>query len=506
MRRKVHLYVLGWVSKITAGLMLAPLVVALIYKESHAVSAFAISAGVALALGVVLTIKRPNMDSLITQDGYTIAAEAWVLISLLGAIPFYLSKEVGGIINCIFESTAGFTTTGATVIANVEACSYSVLFWRSFSQWVGGMGILVFMLAIVSMVGGKSIYIMRAESPGPVVDKVVPQMRKSATILYAIYIGLTAVLLALLLAGGMPLFDSLCTAFGTAGTGGFNIKNISVAFYSPHLQWVVAIFMVLFGINFNVYFLLCFRKVKEAFKTEEIWAYFAIIIIATLLVAFNLRHALSSIEELARTSFFQVSAIVSTTAYTTANYNLWPEFSKAVLVLLIFLGGCAGSTAGGFKVARIILVGKIAKREILHLANPRQVNVVKFNGKTVDEDTVRSTANYLILYMALFVISVICVSFGDYELETSFVAVAACLNNVGIGLGEISPGGNFLFFSNFEKIVLIFNMLIGRLEIVPMIILFAPLFTHKSSRNTFLYKLREKRKLKREKEKREAIN
>lgn len=494
MRRKVHFYVLGWVCKITAALMSLPFIVAIIYNEEKATTAFAAAIAIALVAGVLLTLKKPNMDSLVTQDGYAIAAEAWVTVSFLGALPLYFSGEIKSFIDCLFESVSGFTTTGASILVNVEACSHAVLFWRIFSHWVGGMGVLVFMLAIISLAGGKSIYIMRAESPGPIVDKMVPQMRKSSAILYSIYIGMTVVLIGLLLLGGMPLFDSLCTAFGTAGTGGFGIKADSIASYSPYLQWVIAIFMMLFGVNFNVYFLLILRKVKDAFKNEEIWTYIGIMVTATAIIAFNLRGSFGGTEELLRTSFFQASSVMTTTGFATADFNLWPELSKGVLVLLMFFGACAGSTAGGFKIARVVLVAKIAKREVKHLANPRTVNVIKFNGKTVDEDTVRSTANYLIMYIALFALSVLLVSFGNYELETSFTAVATCFNNVGPALGAAGPAGNFQFFTNFEKIILMLDMLIGRLEIVPMIILFAPLVAHKSSRSGFFYKLREKRK------------
>ena len=501
MRKKVHLYVLGLVCKIMAGFMLLPAIVALAYSEKRALFAFSISSVIFFVMGLIAARKKPNTESLVAQDGYIIAAEAWILVSVIGAVPIYLSGEIQGALNCLFESVSAFTTTGARIVENVEVLSHTLLFWCSLSHWIGGMGVLVFMLALVSMLGGKSIYIMRAESPGPIVDKLVPQMKQSASILYRIYIGLTVLLFLLLVIGKMPLFDSICNALGTASTGGFALKNTSMAYAGPYIQWIIGIFMVLFGINFNVYFLLFRRRLKEAVHNQELWIYLSIIVVVTTLIALDINKYYGSMADTIRNAFFHVSAMLTTTAYYTVNYNIWPEFSKTLLVLLMFVGGSAGSTAGGLKVARAVLLAKIAKREIVRLANPRTVDLITFNGKTVDESVVRSTANYFILYIALFVISVVALSSGDHELETSFTVVAACLNNVGIGLAEIAPGGNFQIFNAFEKTVLMANMLIGRLEIVPMFILFAPLFTHKSGKDKLKYKLEQRKTLRRKRKK-----
>ena len=490
MRKHVHLYVLGYICAIEVFLLLPSAVLAFFEREGAALRAFSVTIGLLALLAMFLIRKRPDMSVLSPQDGYMIAAEAWLLLSFFGALPFFFSGAIPHFVDCIFESVSGFTTTGASILTDVEALPRSLLFWRSFTHWIGGMGVLVFMLALIQMAGGRSIYIMRAESPGPSVDKLVPKMRQSAGILYGLYILLTAVEVVLLLLGGMPLFDSLCNAFATAGTGGFAIKNASIAAYNSHyVQWVITLFMFLFGVNFNVYFFLALGRIKEAFKNEELHYYIGIMGAVILLIAFNIWKLYGSFYEALRLSAFQVSSLMTTTGFATADFDIWPEFSRTLLVLVMFIGASAGSTGGGIKVSRFILLLGMAKRELKRIVNPRRVEVVRINGKVVEEEVLTSTANYLFVFILIFVLSTVLVALGDYDLETGFTAVAACINNIGPGLSLVGPTSNFQFFSDFEKLVLAADMLIGRLEIMPMLMLFTPLFRHKSTRNKLLYNL-----------------
>ncbi|MDL2215869.1 TrkH family potassium uptake protein [Ruminococcaceae bacterium OttesenSCG-928-N02] len=477
MRERIHRYILGWVCLIEALFLLAPAAVALIYGEGIPFWAFAGTIAILGAIGALFCRKKPSFDALAVSDGYIIAAQAWVIMSFFGALPFYFSGAIPSFIDCLFESVSGFTTTGASILTAVETTPMSMLFWRALSHWVGGMGVLVFLMAVVSMAGGRSVYLLRAETTGPKIDKLVPQMRLTAKALYKLYIVLTVVLLALLLAGGMPVFDSFCTAFSVAGTGGFGIKDSSIGFYqSPYLQWVITIFMLVFGVNFNVYFLLAKKKIKEALKNEELFVFLAVCALAIFIIAGNIAGMYTSGEETVRTAAFQVASIVSTTGYSTVDFNLWPELSKCILVLLMFMGSCAGSTAGGIKVIRFVILIKASARNLRTLANPHSVHVVRLNGRTLEEDVVNSTATYFFMCIMIFAISVLLLCTGGYGLTSSFTAVAACLNNIGPGLDMFGPASNFSAALPWHKLVLIVNMLIGRLEILPMLMLFSAPF------------------------------
>ena len=488
MHRQIHFYVLGSLCAIEGVFLLPSVVIAFFEGEGAALRAFTLTIALLLLCALFLLRKKPDLSQLSPRDGYVIAAEGWILISFFGALPFYFSGAFPGFVDCLFESVSGFTTTGASILLNIEGLPLSILFWRSFTHWIGGMGILVFMLALIKMAGGKSIYIMRAESPGPSVDKLVPKIRNSAAILYGLYIFLTFLEVFLLCLGGMPLFDSLCNSFATAGTGGFAIKNASIAAYaSPYIQWVIAIFMFLFGVNFNVYFLIAIGRFREGLRQEELRWYAGIMGAVILLITFNIRGLYGNLYEAFRQSAFQVSSIMTTTGFATADFDLWPEFSRALLVLVMFIGASAGSTGGGLKVSRVVLLLGMAKRELRRAVDPRRVEVVRLNGRVVEEEVLSATGNYLFIYLLIFIISTICVSLGNYDLETSFTAVAACLNNIGPGLSLVGPTSNFAFFAPFEKIVLMLNMLLGRLEALPLLLLAAPLFHRRGTRRKNAY-------------------
>jgi trk system potassium uptake protein TrkH len=391
----------------------------------------------------------------------------------MGALPFTISGEIPNYVNALFEVISGFTTTGSSILKEVEALSYCMLFWRSFTHWIGGMGILVFVLAILPMSGGERMHFMRAESPGPSIEKLVPRMRTTAKILYTIYLGLTLLQIILFLFGGMPLFDALTIAFGTAGTGGLSIKSNSLISYSPYIQNVTAVFMFLFGVNFNIYYLILFRKFKTVIRSEELRAYVLIVLTAIIAISFNLggfKGFFSSIHHAA----FQVSSIITTTGYATVDFNTWPTFSKAILVFMMFIGACAGSTGGGMKVSRIVMLFKTLMKELSYLVHKRSIKVLKFDGNKIEHETLRSVNVFFACYMFIFAISVILVSLDNFDFTSSFTAVAATLNNIGPGLEVVGPLGNFSDFSYFSKFVMMFDMLAGRLEIFPILILFSP--------------------------------
>lgn len=376
--------------------------------------------------------------------------------------------------DAFFETVSGFTTTGASILTNVEGLSQTALFWRSFTHWVGGMGVLVFILAIIPTKSDSGIHLMRAESPGPSVNKLVPKVRTTAMILYGIYLGMTVVEIVFLLVGGMPLFDSLTIAFGTAGTGGFAIKNDSIASYTTYLQGVVTVFMIMFGINFHVYYLFLVKRPKEALRTGEMWAYLGIIGTSVLVIAFSVRDMFPSFFMALHQSAFQVGSIITTTGYATVDYEAWPEIARTILVLLMFIGACAGSTGGGIKVSRIIILFKGVKKEITMISHPRSIKKVKIDGRLVEHDVVRSVNAFLVIYAVIFVISLMIISLDNMDMTTNFTAIAATLNNVGPGLGIVGPTGNYAAFSDLSKLVMSFDMLAGRLELLPMLILFVP--------------------------------
>ncbi len=475
MNRKMVLNTIGRIMILEAALMLLPAGVSLIYKEFSGFFAFLIAIAVAAVLGLLLVLFCKTRDQVIfAREGFVTVGLAWIVLSLIGALPFYISREIPNYVDAFFEIVSGFTTTGASILRDIEAMSYGMLFWRSFSHWIGGMGVLVLIMAIIPNVSDRSIHIMRAEMPGPVVDKMLPRIKDTAKILYIIYIVLTAAEVVLLLLGGMSLFDALVYTFGTAGTGGFGIKADSVGSYSPYLQWVITIFMLIFGVNFNIYFLILIKRVKSALKSTELWTYLGIVLVAITLVSINISPYYSSFSETLRHSAFQVASITTTTGFSTVDFNLWPTFSKTILVLLMFFGACAGSTAGGFKISRIVIVFKTVCREFERLLRPRSVRIVKNEGKSVDEKVVSSVTTYLAVYLMCFIAVFLLLSLDKFGFETNFTAAAATFNNIGPGLDAVGPMSSYADYSIFSKLVLSFAMLLGRLEIFPLIIAFSP--------------------------------
>lgn len=472
-----HRMVFSTVGKIVwaeAILMLLPYVVSLIYKEACA-SAFLITILIAAVVGTLLVLFFKKKDDIIySKEGFLTVSLSWIILSLIGALPFRISGEIPHYVDAVFEIVSGFTTTGASILRNVEAMSNGLLFWRSFTHWIGGMGVLVFIMAIIPNVSKRSIHIMRAEVPGPVKGKLVPKMRDTAKILYLIYIAMTALQIVLLRVGGMPWFDSIVHAFGTAGTGGFGVKADSIASYSPYLQWVITIFMILFGVNFNIYFLLLIRRFKAVSKSTELWVYLGIILLAVVSISFNIYPMYNDVSDTVRDAAFQVGSVITTTGYSTADFNLWPSFSKAILFSLMLIGACAGSTGGGFKVSRVIILFKKIGSEIKRLLHPRSVKVITFEGKRLDEQAITGTAVYLAVYIICFVLIFLVVSLDKFDFETNFSAVAACFNNIGPGFGVVGPMGSYADYSVFSKLVLTVAMLLGRLEIFPLIIVAMP--------------------------------
>ncbi len=472
MNRRFILHILGWILNFEAAFMILPLIVAIIYGEKSGY-AFLITIGICLLIGIPLAVIKPKNRAFYAKEGFVSVALGWVMLSFMGSLPFFISGEIPHFVDALFEIISGFTTTGSSILSDVEALDYCMLFWRSFTHWIGGMGVLVFILAILPLAKGESIHIMRAESPGPSVEKLVPRMRTTASLLYTIYIGMTIVQIILLLIGRMPLFDALTLTFGSAGTGGFAIKNTNLVSYSPYLQNVITVFMFLFGVNFNFYYLILLRKTKDAFKMEEVKGYFLIVISAIILIAFNtggLKGFFGAIHHAA----FQVSSIITTTGYATLDFNYWPTFSKAILVILMFIGACAGSTGGGIKVSRIIVLFKTIGKEMAYLLHKRSVKVLKFSGKKQENEMVRSISVFFITYMFIFAVSFLIISLDNFDFTTTFTATATTLNNVGPGLEIVGPMGNFGGFSDLSKLVMIFNMLVGRLEIFPILLLFSP--------------------------------
>ena len=431
---------------------------------------------IAIVAGILWLYSRNAESKFYAREGLVTTGVSWIVMSLLGCLPFYLSGQIPSYVDSLFEIVSGFTTTGSSILTDVEALSKGLLFWRSFTHWVGGMGVLVFLMAIVPLSGkndGFTLHILRAESPGPSVGKLVPRMKKTASILYWIYIGLTFIDLVLLLVGGMPLFDALCTAFGTAGTGGFGIKADSMASYSPYLQNVTTIFMFLFGINFSCYYLLLIGRIKEVFYDEELRYYILIVVASIVLISINIRSMYPTLEETVRHAAFQVSTIISTTGFATTDFNLWPAFSKAILLFLMLLGACAGSTGGGFKVSRLVLLVKSLRRNIHENLHPNEVRKIRVNGVTVDEKIIRTLNGYVMAYALIIIISYIIVSLDGFDVETNLSAIFATFNNIGPGFNVCGPSASFASFSALSKLVMIGDMLAGRLEIFPILVLFS---------------------------------
>lgn len=466
-------YILGYVLKLEAAFMLLPCLTAVIYKESEGFVYLAVAI-MAFLLGQLMSFRKPKETVFYLKEGCVATGLSWILLSLIGAIPFFVTGEIPSFIDALFETVSGFTTTGASILSEVESLSHCTILWRSFTHWIGGMGVLVFLLAIVPMSGGSNMNLMRAESPGPSVGKLVPKLRHTARILYLIYLGMTILQMILLCIGDMPLFEAINTSFATAGTGGFGIKNDSFASYSPYLQWVTTIFMILFGVNFNAYYLLLFSKLKKNFFMEEVRYYFLIIIGAIGIIFVNILETSASAFEALTDASFQVASIISSTGFATTDFNLWSGTAKTILVFLMFIGACAGSTGGGIKVSRIMIMVKTIFKECNSYIHPKCIKKIKFEGKEVEHEVVRATNVYLITFIILFAVSVFAISFEGYDLITNFTAVAATINNTGPGLEMVGPTQNFGFFNSFSKLVLIFDMLAGRLELFPLLILFHP--------------------------------
>ena len=456
--------------------MIPALVISMCYKETASVNAFLLTLGMIVFLSGVLFLCCRKAGSLFgAREGLVCVGFSWIALSLLGCLPFVISGNIPHFIDAFFEMVSGFTTTGASVVPSVEALDKGILYWRSFSHWLGGMGVLVFLLAIApsSKGTGFTMHLLRAESPGPDVGKLVPKMKQTATILYGIYVVLTISNFVFLLCGGMPWLDALCTAFGTAGTGGFGVKNDSLASYSPYIQNVTTIFMFLFGVNFSVYYLLLLKEFKNAFQDEELRLYVGLAVVSVILIVLDIRPLYDTLEETIRHAAFQVSTIMTTTGFATTDFDLWPSFSKAILMMLMVIGASAGSTGGGFKCIRVLLLFKILRRNIRQILNPQKVMVVRNNGKAVDEKILANTNAYLAAYVVIIIISTLLISLDGFSFETNFSAVLACFNNIGPGMAAVGPTCNFAAYSVFSKIVLSVNMLAGRLEIFPILVLFS---------------------------------
>ena len=466
-------YILGNVIKLEGLFLLLPCVFSLIYQEKEGIIYFVLAL-VCVGLGILLTFKKPENTVFYLKEGCIATSLSWIVLSLFGCIPFLVSGEISNFTDAMFETMSGFTTTGASILSDVEALSHTSLFWRSFTHWIGGMGILVFLLAVVPMGGGSHMNLMRAESPGPSVGKLVPKMRYTARILYLIYLGLTIAELVALLIAKMPWFDAICIAVGTAGTGGFGVLNTSMAGYSVAVQWIVTIFMILFGINFNAYYLILFGEVKKAFKMEEVRAVLLIILAAVAVITIDIFSVCANLFDAITKATFQVAAIISSTGFATADFDQWPALSKTVLVILIFVGACAGSTGGGMKVSRFVLQGKAIKNELHSYIHPKSVRQITMDGKDVEPNVIRSVSVYMVTFFAIFVASILLISLDGKDVTTTFTSVATTMNNIGPGLEGVGPTQNFGHFSDLSKWVFIFDMLAGRLELFPLLILFYP--------------------------------
>ncbi len=461
---------------IEALFMLPALAISIGYHDSAAVTGFVASIGIAAGIaGILRLICKGAPSAFYAKDGLVCVGMSWVVLSLVGCLPFYISREIPLYIDAFFEIVSGFTTTGASILPEVETLSKGILYWRSFSHWVGGMGVLVFLLAFTGEKGkGFTMHLLRAESPGPNVGKLVPKMRQTAGILYILYIVLTIIDLVFLLAGGMPILDALCTAFGTAGTGGFGIKNDSMASYSPYIQNVTTVFMLLFSVNFSCYYLLLMRQFRSVFRDEELRLFIGIVLGSILLITLDIRRMYTTLAESIRHAAFQVASIISTSGFATTDFDLWPSFSKTVLLCLMVVGACAGSTGGGLKIARLLLLFKSMRRNIAQVVNPRKVQVIRNGDAIVDEKVIDNTNAYLAAYMIILFVSFMILSLDGFSTGTNFSAVLCCFNNIGPGLEAVGPTCNFSGFSVLGKLVLIVDMLLGRLEIFPILVLFAP--------------------------------
>lgn len=466
-------YILSYVLMIEGALLLFPFIVGVLYMEQKSVW-YLLVAVICIVLGVLGTRHKPKNTMFYFKEGCLATAASWITLSIFGSLPLILTGEYPSYVDALFEIVSGFTTTGATVLSDVECLCHATLFWRAFTHWIGGMGVLVFLLMIIPMSGGSNMNLMRAESPGPSVSKLVPRVRDTAKILYGIYLAITILGVIALCLCGMPLFDSLCTTFGSVGTGGFGIKNSSIGGYSPLIQNAVTVLMILSGVNYTIYFCLLSKQFKEAFSIEEVRWYFVIILVSALTIAWNVRPLYATLGETLRHSFFQVGTIITTTGFATTDFNMWPQLSKTILLLLMMIGACAGSTGGGMKVSRVLILFKAIRKELSMMIHPRMVKKIKMDGHNLSHETQRSTNVYMTAYFIVLFVSLLIVSLDEYDLTTNFTAVLATLNNIGPGLELVGPTQNFALFSPLSKCVLMFDMLAGRLELFPMLVILLP--------------------------------
>lgn len=474
MNYRMVFYNIGRILLVEAALLAFPAIGSIIYNEDTLTS-FALTIAALTVVGLLAVRKKPKNTAIYAKDGYVIVALTWILMSLFGAMPFYFSGYIPNFVDAFFETVSGFTTTGSTILSNIEAMPKSLLFWRSFTHWIGGMGILVFVIAILPKTESSSMHIMRAEVPGPTVGKLVSKLRASARILYGIYCILTIVEIIMLICGGMPVYDSIVNSFATAGTGGFGVLNNSIEGYnSVYSEMVIAVFMLIFGVNFNIYYMFLIKQGRQAIKNEELRYYLGIVLGSIILIAVCLANTKYSIGDSIRYAVFQVASIVTTTGFSTVNFDTWPIFTKIILVFLMFIGACAGSTGGGIKVSRLMILIKSGLRDIKKAINPRSIETVKVDKHTVEEPVVKSVSVFFATYMILIAISALIISIDGRDLVTTFTSVVACIGNIGPGLGAVGPYGNFADFSVMSKLVLSFDMLAGRLELIPMLMLFSP--------------------------------
>ena len=473
MNYEIILYIIGWILVISSVLMALPLATAAVYGEISGL-AFLVTMAAGLIIGLLIIHHKPRQRMFHAREGYVSVALSWIVLSIFGAAPFVISQSIPNPIDAFFETVSGFTTTGASILDDLESLPHCMLMWRSFTHWIGGMGVLVFILCILPLTGAANMNLMKAESPGPSVGRLVPKVKSTATILYKIYLVMTLAMVGLLLLGRIPLFDSLCIAFGTAGTGGFGTKADSIGGYSTYIQVVTTVFMILFGVNFNAYFLIKMRKVKSAFMIEEVRYYFLVIAGAIALISINVAGMFPSPVKAVQQVAFQVGSIITTTGFSTTDFDLWPAFSKTILVLLMFCGACAGSTGGGIKVSRFVILAKTFKKEIQIYLHPNAVKKVKMDGKAVPHEVVRATNIYMVAYIMIFSLSVLLVSIDNFDMTTNFTAVAATFNNIGPGLSKVGPTCSFNLYSPLSKMILALDMLAGRLEIFPLLIFCVP--------------------------------
>lgn len=474
MNYRMITYIMGQILKVVGLCMLLPVVVGLIYHEHHVLLSFLIPFAITMLIAVAFTIKKPKDNTVYSMEGFVSVAASWIAMSAIGALPFVISGEIPNYFDALFETVSGFTTTGATILGDVEAMSRTCMFWRAFTHWLGGMGVLMFVLAIMSSNDSRTMHMMRAECAGPNVGRLVSKSSFSARILYGIYILLTLSETGLLMIGGLPLYDAIVHACSSAGTGGFSMWNDSIGHYqSPYVEMVVAIFIILFGVNFNLYYYMMIKKFALAYKNEEVRVYFGIIAISTAIITLSVMKQYATVPEALRKSFFMVASTITSAGFSTTDTGQWPVFAQTLLLLLMFIGSCGGSTGGGMKVSRILIIVKTGIHELRYIVSPHAVTSVKMDGKPVEKDVVRGATNYFILFMLLMAISVLLISHDRYSIEESLSAVITCMNNIGFGVGRFSPSGNLGGLDSFSKIVLCFDMLLGRLEIYPLILLFS---------------------------------